>query len=109
MDQFLKELPNSTNFQNQNTFIFDKLAFIVESVRPLLLPPRPQSTRKRPRVDSTEDANLPKRSKLNVTSYTTIYNTVSPQEELPVGTAEHEEIFPVSLLLVIFLLGFALI
>lgn len=95
MDQFIKELPNSSNFLNQNTFIFDKLAFIVETVRPLLLPPRPQSMRKRPRVDSTEDANLPKRCKLGPTAYTTIYSNVSPQEELPVGTVEHEEIFPV--------------
>lgn len=72
------------------------MAFIVESVRPLLQsPPKPQSMRKRTRIDSTEDPNVPKRSKVNSSSYTVIVNPVNSYGILPVGTAEQEEIFPV--------------
>lgn len=85
MDQFIKELPNSSNF-NQTSFIFDKLAFIVESVRPLLQY-QPQSIRKRPRVDSNqiEEPSLPKRMKMDA-AYTTIINNT--YGDVPIGQAE---------------------
>lgn len=60
----------------------------MESVRPLLqsFQSQPQSMRKRPRVDSTEEQHLPKRFKREPALYTTIVNNV--YGEYPVGTAE---------------------
>lgn len=86
VDHFVKEFPNASSF-HQNSFIFEKLAFIMESVRPLLkFQQQPQSTRKRPRVDSTDEQNLPKKFKMDSASYKTIITNA--YGEFPVGTNE---------------------